>query len=109
MKSLRIRHNDKHQRDMELVLRIFALYQDWREYEKPMVRFLNQSMSENRDFSSSKAKRFIQRFPVVMNAIAENISSPFRPRSVVNMAVMDSIVVALLEYEEFDFSNLKET
>ena len=66
-------------------------------------------MRENRDFSSSKAKRFIKRFPLVMSAIAENINSPFRPRGVVNMAVMDSIVVALLECEEFDFSKLKDT
>ncbi|WP_260628869.1 DUF262 domain-containing protein [Serratia liquefaciens] len=109
MKALKIKNSDKHQRDMELVLRIFALFEDWYEYEKPMVRFLNQSMSENRDFSSSKAKRFIKRFPIVMSAIAENINSPFRPRGVVNMAVMDSIVVALLEHEEFDFSNLKVT
>lgn len=109
MRSLKMKNNDKHQRDMELVLRIFSLFEDWHDYEKPMIRFLNQSMRENRDFSSSKAKRFIKRFPLVMSAIAENINSPFRPRGVVNMAVMDSIVVALLECEEFDFSKLKDT
>lgn len=109
MKSLKIKNNDKHQRDMEFVLRIFSLFEDWQNYEKPMVRFLNESMSENRDFSSSKAKRFSTRFPVVMNAIAEHIAAPFRPRGVVNMAVMDSIVVALLECLEFDFSKLKST
>ncbi|MER2871020.1 DUF262 domain-containing protein [Morganella morganii] len=109
MKSLRIKNNDKHQRDMEFVLRVFALYEDWQEYEKPMVRFLNESMSENRDFSSSKAKRFYNRFPIVMDAIAEHIPSPFRPRGVINMAVMDSIVVALLECVKFDFGKLKST
>jgi len=109
MKALKIKTNDKHQRDMEFVLRIFSLYKNWEEYEKPMIRFLNEAMRENRDFSSPKAKKFANRFPIVMKAIAQNIEAPFRPRGVVNMAVMDSIVVALLECENFDFSKLKET
>jgi hypothetical protein len=109
MNALKIKSNDKHQRDMEFVLRIFALFEDWYEYEKPMLRFLNQAMSENRDFKSSKAKRFVHRFPIVMSEIATKIQAPFRPRGVVNMAVMDSIVVALLENESFNFDNLNDT
>lgn len=109
MNALKIKVNDKHQRDMELILRIFALFEDWHQYEKPMLRFLNQAMYENREFDSSKSRRFFERFPIVMNEIATRINAPFRPRSVVNMAVMDSVVVSLLEHNDFNFEKLSAT
>lgn len=109
MSALKIKVNDKHQRDMELILRIFALFEDWNQYEKPMVRFLNQAMSENREFDSSKSRRFYDRFPIVMSEIATRINAPFRPRGVVNMAVMDSVVVSLLEHNDFNFEKLSVT
>ncbi len=109
MKALKIKVNDKHQRDMEFILRIFALFENWYEYEKPMIRFLNQAMGENREFDSPKARRFVDRFPKVMREISTRIDAPFRPRGVVNMAVMDSIVVSLLEHENFNFEKLNTT
>jgi len=40
---------DKHQRDVEMVLRIFSLSEKWLTYEKPMKEFLNVSMNRNKD------------------------------------------------------------
>lgn len=107
MQCLKIKTCDKHQKDMELILRMFSFFENWDSYEKPIVQFLNINMSENRDFSSSRARRFFERFPVVVKEIAEKIDNPFRPRGVINMAVMDSIIVSLMEHPEFDFSKLE--
>ena len=38
---------DKHQRDVELILRVFSLVGNWRNYEKPMKEFLNVNMKIN--------------------------------------------------------------
>lgn len=38
---------DRYQRDMEIVLRLFSLFKNWRQYEKPMKEFLNLSMKAN--------------------------------------------------------------
>ncbi|HEJ0403691.1 DUF262 domain-containing protein [Serratia marcescens] len=103
---LGLKGDDKSQRDVEFLLRVFSLYNSWEKYEKPMVRFLNVAMYEHREFISDKAIRFKARFPIVVKAIAENIKSPFRPRSVLNMAAMDSVMVALLENEEFSVEKL---
>src|SRR6185437_17118043 len=35
---------DKHQKDVELLLRVFSLFQSWESYEKPMKEFLNHAM-----------------------------------------------------------------
>ncbi|AIR66395.1 GmrSD restriction endonuclease domain-containing protein [Cedecea neteri] len=105
---LRVRESDKHLRDMEFILRIFSLFETWEDYEKPMVRYLNVNMSENREFNSPRANRFFERFPYVVKQIDENIPDAFRPRGKVNMAVMDSIIVTLLESDNFDYSYLNE-
>jgi hypothetical protein len=54
---------DRYQRDVELVLRLFSLYQDWLEYQNPMKEWLNNAMRLNTSFSSAKAKRFLTLFP----------------------------------------------
>ena len=53
---------DKHQKDVELVLRLFALSNRVDEYEKPMKEFLNQAMKRDRKGSSSRVNRFSELF-----------------------------------------------
>ncbi|ANI85178.2 DUF262 domain-containing protein [Kosakonia oryzae] len=100
-KILNIKTGDKHQKDMEILLRVFSLFQSWREYEKPMIRFLNNTMQEERTFNSHKATVFKERFPQAIKFIIEKLERPFRPRNVVNLAVLDSILVTLLENPQF--------
>lgn len=88
---------DKNQKDVELILRLFALYQAWDNYEKPMLKYLNQVMDSERDFSSDKAAKFKIRFPAVVTIINDSLTKPFRPRGVINSAVLEAVMVSLME------------
>ena len=106
-KILGINRADKSQRDVELILRLFSLYESWREYEKPMLRFLNKAMEADRGFSSPRAKRFSERFPQVVKKVNDALDRPFRPRSVINAAVLEAVMVTLLENNTIGSSDLK--
>jgi hypothetical protein len=107
-KILGVPKADKNQKDVEIVLRLFSLYTVWSDYEKPMLRYLNYKMDENKDFSSKTAKKFSTRFPEVTKLVAENLNRPFRPSTVVNSAMLEGIMVALLEDEEITGDRLKK-
>lgn len=94
---LGIKKPDKHQRDVELVLRLFSLFRCWQDYEKPMLRHLNQFMRGNKDFSSDNARLFKQRFPEAVSLINQSIDKPFRPRRVLNSAILEAVFIAVLE------------
>lgn len=96
-KILNIKTGDRHQKDIEILLRVFSLFQTWEIYEKPMLGFLNKTMQEEKLFQSQKAITFRNLFPKVIEFVANSIDRPFRPRNVVNLAVLDSILVTLLE------------
>jgi hypothetical protein len=104
---LGIKTSDKNQKDVEIILRIFSLFEIHADYEKPMLRYLNGQMQENREFSSDRAKRFKKRFPKVVDLVADNLDRPFRPRSVINSAMLESVMVALLEDVQMDGATLK--
>lgn len=95
------------QKDVELVLRLFSLYENWDNYEKPMLQFLNKSMSKSRDFSSDRAKKFENRFPVAVNKVNSVLDEPFRPKGVINTAMLEAVLITLLENEEITPDQLK--
>lgn len=105
-KILGITKADKSQKDVELILRLFALFETWDGYEKPMLRYLNKEMDADRDFASERAKRFQNRFPKVVSLISENIEKPFRPRGIINSAVLEAVMVSLLEQDKLIKGNL---
>jgi hypothetical protein len=89
---------DRYQRDVELVLRLYSLYEDWERYEKPMKEFLNRSMRLNRQFNSSKARRFRTVFSKTCAAIAKSLGAkPFSVRGPLNSAVLDATMCAVME------------
>lgn len=94
---LGLKSPDKNQKDVEIILRIFSLFETWKNYEKPMLRHLNNTMNENRLFNSERAKRFLARFPEVIKLVKENIDRPFRPRGIINSAMLEGTIVAILE------------
>jgi hypothetical protein len=53
-KDLTLNKNDKRMKSDELVLRFFALIENWRNYIKPLVSFLNNYSEINRNPSNSK-------------------------------------------------------
>ena len=88
---------DKNQKDIELVLRLFSLYQNWGNYEKPMVSYLNKSMENNKLFTSDKALQFKDIFPKVTKFIVDHIDRPFRPKGVINIATLEAVMITFLE------------
>ena len=49
-KILDIKYPDKNQKDVEIILRLFSLFEIWNGYEKPMLRYLNNQMHAHRSF-----------------------------------------------------------
>ena len=90
---------DKNQKDVELILRLFSLFNIWENYEKPMLRYLNQFMGSERDFNSDRAVTFRRKFPEVVSFVNSALERPFRPRGVLNSAVLEAVMVTLLEMD----------
>lgn len=88
---------DKRQKDVELILRLFSLFQNWPDYEKPMLKYLNDQMKYNKEFHSDRAKVFSQRFGGICDLITATIDRPFRPNGPINTAVLEAVMVSLLE------------
>lgn len=92
------KNRDKHQRDIELILRIFALSHRWETYQKPMKEYLNQAMRHNRKALSTKVAKFNELFPIVCAMVIKELGSkPFHIRGPLNSSVMDSVFVTLLD------------
>jgi hypothetical protein len=104
---LGLKRPDRYQKDIELILRLFGLFQRWQRYEKPMLSFLNKTMDTNRKFESPIARRFKKRFVEATKLIDKSLSKPFRPKTVVNSAVLESVMIAILENGKITESMLK--
>jgi hypothetical protein len=88
---------DRHQKDVELVLRVFALTQFLDEYDKPMKEFLNRVMKRERDASSPAVRDFASRFAVVTKVIVSALGRrPFHVRGPLNSSVLDAVCAVLL-------------
>lgn len=89
---------DRYQKDVELVLRLFALNGALNEYEKPMKDFLNRTMEKERSGKSQRVQRFKQNFPKAAKLILEKLgSAPFNVRGPLNTSVLDSVFCTILD------------
>jgi hypothetical protein len=89
---------DKHQKDVELVLRLFALVGTVDTYEKPMKEYLNRAMKKHGDGTSRKVERFFAQFPKATALIASKLGErPFHLRGPLNTSALDSVMVVLIE------------
>lgn len=100
---------DKHQRDVEMILRIFAITDRGLEYEKPMKEFLNQQMKAYaKDKGAAKIERFATRFGQVTAIVVEQLDpKPFHIRGPLNLAAMDSVMAVLIRNRTKIPNNLK--
>lgn len=91
---------DKHQRDVEMILRIFAIAERGDDYEKPMKEFLNQQMrSHTKGKNSAKIDKFVDRFGYVTAVIVQQLDpKPFHIRGPLNLAAMDSVMSVLIRH-----------
>lgn len=90
---------DKHQKDVEILLRLFALVGAVDKYEKPMKEFLNTAMKKHIDGISKKAELFFSTFPkvtaLVVSALGER---PFHLRGPLNTSALDAVMCVLIEH-----------
>ena len=88
---------DKHQKDVELILRLYALFLDVNSYESPMKDFLSSAMKSNRAFDSLQSAEFAERFPKIAAAIVTALGPrPFNRGGPVNTAFLEAVFVSLL-------------
>jgi hypothetical protein len=100
---------DKHKRDIELILRVFALSRDWEKYEKPMKESLNVAMQEHKAGNSRKVRRFEEMFPNVAALIVKRLGAkPFHIRGPLNTSALDAVFCTLLDNYDRIPADLKE-
>jgi hypothetical protein len=91
--------SDKHQKDIELVLRVFSLSGNrWASYEKPMKEYLNVHMRKSRKGKSKEVRLFSTLFPKACELITKKLGGkPFHIRGPINTSVMDSVFCTILD------------
>jgi uncharacterized protein with ParB-like and HNH nuclease domain len=100
---------DKHQKDIELLLRVFSLVGTSESYEKPMKEFLNTTMKKHISGNTKKVKNFFDIFPKVTKTIVSMLKEkPFHLRGPLNVSALDSIMSVLIEnYSQINIPTLK--
>ena len=100
---------DKRLRDVELLLRLFSLYDDVAHYESPMKEFLNRSMKRHQKGNTRKAEKFFELFPATAEFIVEALGkTPFHIRGPMNASALDSVMcVALENIEDLEADDFK--
>ncbi|WP_163560947.1 DUF262 domain-containing protein [Halomonas sp. NO4] len=89
---------DKHQKDVELLLRVFSLVGAGDKYEKPMKEFLNLAMKKHQSGDSKKVVKFMEVFPKVTEYVVSEIGEkPFNLRGPLNVSALDSVMSVLIE------------
>jgi uncharacterized protein with ParB-like and HNH nuclease domain len=88
---------DKHQKDIELILRAFALSNHLEEYEKPMKEFLNSIAGKNKKGDSKTIFKFVKNFPIATKIIITELGEKtFNVRGPLNNSAFDSIFCAII-------------
>lgn len=89
--------------DLELVLRVFALYEA--EYTSPMKAFLNEYMEKNKEDTKNEiAEKFQQAIAIIYQQLGEK---PFTLKgNKPNYSVLDSVIVSVMK--NLQMSNLKD-
>jgi hypothetical protein len=97
---------DKRQRDVELVLRFFALFRSAGSYKKPMKDFLSDFMKVNQfpeptveDTAKRKLTKFRTEFETTTEMVLKSLGpKPFHLTAGLNAAVFDSVFVAFARH-----------
>lgn len=87
---------DRHQKDIELILRVLGLSNRFEKYEKPMKEFLNQTMIEQQNADSPVARDFLRDFPKLCAIVVDRLGErPFHLRGRLNASALDSVMSVL--------------
>jgi len=86
----------KRLKDIELILRFLAFYEDGDKYQSPMKHFLNDYMKQKRTLPGPELAKLGEVFTNTMAFIAANFRErPFRPDRSLNTAVFDAVAPAI--------------
>jgi hypothetical protein len=89
---------DKHQKDIELLLRVFSLVGTADKYEKPLKRYLNDTMAKHRGGDSKKVEAFAPAFVEAVKMVADQLGpKPFHLHGPLNVSALDSVLSVLIE------------
>ena len=89
---------DIHMKDIEILLRGFALLLDATEYRPPMTRFLNQFSKKSRSFNEESLQFFQKLFETFCDKIVASNPAMFVSKSgKFSITIFESIFVALCE------------
>lgn len=87
---------NKRSKDQEMILRFLALLFNQENYAAPMTTFLNDFMEKNRNIDGKMAEEFSFVFRKATDVAVRALGGrPFRPIRSLNVAVYDSVMVAL--------------
>lgn len=90
---------DSRQRDVELLVRYFALREKRSCYEKPMKNFLSRFMSKYRNPTKETLRSFRDRFEATCHSVITVLGKrPFHVRAGLNAAVLDAVAIAFSEH-----------
>ena len=89
-------NTSKRLKDEELILRFFALFFNFDNYQRPIKEFLNDYMGRNRHFQLQDVETLRSTFLQTICIFAATLAKEaFRPEGVLNAAVFDSVMVGL--------------
>jgi uncharacterized protein with ParB-like and HNH nuclease domain len=90
---------DKRKRDVELILRFFALHYRLKAYQKPMKQFLNDFMRINRRPPIEQLEEYETLFKRTADAVLNHLGpKPFHIRAGLNAAVYDATFTAFAKH-----------
>ena len=97
-------------KDIEIILRIFALVEGWTNYKKPMKDFISQYMEKKINIDEEEQIRLKGIFTSAMDVISNQAGTgAFRmPGGRVNIAVLDSVVAGVILVGHEKIKNLND-
>lgn len=89
----------RRQKDVELILRFFAFYENGDKYERPIKDFMSNFMHDNQHLDPEKSDRFEKIFKQTCDQVLHLLGEkPFHIWSGLNVAVFDSTFTALAKH-----------
>lgn len=108
-KLLKKEKPDARMKDLEMILRFFALWKNWKKYKKPMKDFITEFMRDNKNINADEQKIYSEVFKGVVDKIYSEVGADvFKLKAGINIAVYDSIMVALASIGPENVDDLKE-
>jgi hypothetical protein len=87
--------DNKRLKSEELILRFFALRDEWNEYTKGLKSFLNRYMEKNRNIDDETQEKYSEIFCKSIRFVYDTIGpTAFRIGKNLNAAIFDSVLVA---------------